>query len=413
MFSRLRMLWVRVRDSLWFIPTVLTLLAAALAIWLVQLEQAMDTTKFQENWLIAVSLDGAREILSTIAGSIITVTGVVFSVTIVALQLSSSQFTPRVLRNFMADQSNQMVLGVFIATFTYTLLVLRVVRSTGENEEFVPQIAVSVAILFSLVSIGFLIHFIHHAARSIQAAVVLVKVTTSALEHVKRLFPEEIGKPEGTLPEEEHLPSNAARIVTVEKEGYLEAVDDSSLFRLGEEQHLLIRMLRPVGAFMIQGEPLAEVWANEPLGDETQKQIRDAFVIGEQRTPEQDLEFFLLELSDMAVKALSPSINDPTTAKHCIDRLTQILRAVGSRRPPAPLRTKEGKVHFIAQTNSFETSVELAFGDILRHGRDNDSIVKKLLGAIDLLESLLPTERHEALQNFRAKAKVWSKSETG
>jgi uncharacterized membrane protein len=155
------------------------------------------------------------------------------------------------------------------------------------------------------------------------------------------------------------------------------------------------------------------VWANEPLGDETQKQIRDAFVIGEQRTPEQDLEFFLLKLSDMAVKALSPSINDPTTAKHCIDRLTQILRAVGSRRPPAPLRTKEGKVHFIAQTNSFETSLELAFGDILHHGRDNDSIVKKLLGAIDLLESLLPTGRHEALQNFRAKARVWSKREMG
>ena len=166
MLARLRLTWAAARDSLWFIPSLLTFSAAVLAIVLISLEAEYSEWLAGDGYsLIGVSVDGARAVLSVIAGSIITVTGVVFSVTIVALQLASSQFTPRILRNFMADRVNQVVLGVFIATFTYTLLVLRVVRSVDEGNPFVPQISVSLAIVFSLLSIGYLIRFIDHAAR--------------------------------------------------------------------------------------------------------------------------------------------------------------------------------------------------------------------------------------------------------
>lgn len=402
MLPQPRMIWVSVRDSLWFIPAVITTMAAGLALSLVGLDAEYDIDLFDGgHWLMGGSVDGARAVLSTIAGSIITVTGVVFSVTIVALQLASTQFTPRVLRNFLADRSNQAVLGVFIATFTYTLLVLRVVRSMDEDEPFVPELSVAVAIILALVSIGFLIHFIHHAARSVQAGVILARVTSEAIGKMNKLFPEQIGQPETPTASDVDMSTGSAEIVDGRHEGYLQAVDDQSLFELGQRQELLIRMTPSIGAFIACGMPLAEVWSVKPLNEETAEKIRGAFIVGDQRSPEQDLEFFIIEISDIAIKALSPSINDPTTAMHCIDRLMQILLALGRRDPPSPLRTKEGRVHFVARCTSFDNCVHLAFDQILHFGRDNPAILRKLSDTLQILERSLPANRHPPLRVLR------------
>ncbi len=403
MLARLQMFWVRIRDSLWFIPAVLTLLAFALSLVLVKVDAAYDINLFEDgHWLMGGSVDGARAVLSTIAGSIITITGVVFSITIVALQLASSQFTPRVLRNFLADRSNQTVLGVFIGTFTYTLLVLRVVRSTSENDSYVPEVSVAVAILMALISIGFLIHFIHHAASSIQAGVILHRITSEALEKIQKLFPEQLGKPESTEDIPVEVPSEQSVVVKALHEGYLQAVDGKTLFELGERQRLLIRMIPPIGEFVVEGMPLAEVWSDDPLGNDTLTSIRGAFIVGSQRSPEQDVEFYLLEIADIAVKALSPSVNDPTTAIHCVDRLMQILLALGKREAPSPLRTKEGRVHFIAKPCTFERAARVSFDQILHFGRDNPAIVDKLSSVLRTLQELVPAKRHEPLIKLRA-----------
>ncbi len=403
MLVRLKTLWTDARDSLWLIPAVLTLIAAVLAFGLVQLESSYAIDLGNGYWLIGGSVDGARAVLSTIAGSLITVTGVVFSVTIVALQLASSQFTPRILRNFMADRSNQYVLGVFIATFTYTLLVLRVVRSTDEGEPFVPQMAVSLAILLSLVSIGFLIHFIHHLARSIQAAALLEKIMDEALEQVERHFPRDVGEPEVDVPPLHDIAGRQPQSVTADRAGYLQGVDEDSLFKLGTGQELRIEMKEPIGAFLLPGQPVALIWCDEPVDDAVYRQVQAAFVVGPQRSPDQDLEYFLLEISDMAVKALSPGINDPTTAKHCIDRLTQILLALGRRRPADPLRTGSGCVHFIAKPCTFESSLGTAFDDVLHYGRGHAAILDKVRHSIALLRSLLPCQRHASLDGVEAR----------
>jgi uncharacterized membrane protein len=403
MFARLTMMWAAVRDSLWFVPALFTLLAAALAFLIVQVDRSFLASIGEfEHWFPTGGAEGARLVLSTIAGSLITVTGVVFSVTIVGLQLASTQFTPRILRNFLADRSNQIVLGVFISTFTYTLLVLRVVRTKLENDAaFVPHLSVALAIVLALVSVGFLIHFIHHAARSIQASVILSRVTTEALFLVDKLFPEETGEPEERPEGEAEVPSWPAEPIAAAEEGYLQAVNGDALFELGEKHQLLVRMAAPVGTFVVEGQALADVWAEETCDEEVRKKIQDAFLLGKERTPEQDVEFCIIEIADMAVKALSPGINDPTTAVHCIDRLTQILLALGKRRPPAPLRTKAGRVHFLTLSATFEGALGLAFDQILHFGRDNPAIVARLGESIKLLRSLLPGERQAVLRTYQ------------
>ncbi|MDZ4818296.1 MAG: DUF2254 domain-containing protein [Planctomycetota bacterium] len=409
MLTRLRMLWERVRDSLWFIPTLFSLIAIGVSLLLVYLEEQFEW-KLRDSgyWLLGGGADGARLVLSTIAGSLITVTGVVFSVTIVSLQLASSQFTPRILRNFMADRSNQIVLGVMISTFTYTLLVLRVIRSKDENgAEFVPHLAVGFAILLALTSIAFLIYFIHHSARSMQAAVILSRITDEALQNVRRLFPDDVGSPEEQLPAL-GLMSGTPLSIASTASGYIQAVDERSLFDFGAERKLLIRMATPVGSFVVEGQTIAKVWSQSACDDAVQQQIRNAIVIGEQRTPGQDLEFSMIEIVDIAIKALSPGINDPTTAVHCMHRLTQILLALGSRRPPAALRTKSGDVHFLAMHATFEDSVRLAFDQILFFGRENPEIVRELRRSAEQLLKLLPPQRHSALQSLLAKLRSLS-----
>lgn len=209
--GRLRLLWTRVRDSLWFLPGVLTLVGAGLAITVTQLEEVgVFDVEILRSWAFGGGVDGARGVLGAIAGGLITVTGVVFSVTIVALQLASSQFTPRVLRNFTADRGNQLVLGVFIGTFTYTLLVLRTIRSADDGEDpFVPRVGVTLAVVLVLVAIGILIFYINHSARSIQVAAILERVAHRTIGDVRRLFPQEIGHPDEARPPDPCGPAGA------------------------------------------------------------------------------------------------------------------------------------------------------------------------------------------------------------
>lgn len=400
MFTRLSLLWSSARDSLWLIPSLLTGASVFLAVALVRFESWLDgEVPLSEFGLFFGSVAGARAVLSTIAGSLITVTGVIFSVTIVALQLASSQFSPRILRNFTADRTNQWVLGIFIGTFTYTLLVLRVVRSTDEGEVFVPQIAVSLAIVLTLISIASLIRFIHHAARSVQASVILERISSVALGQIQRLFPDDLGDAAVEY-DVNALRVGTARPVTATTHGYLQAVDGNALFELAVKRQIFVEMTKPIGAFLIQGETAAEIWSVEEVADETTAQIAQAFVLGDERTPDQDIEFFLLEISDIAVKSLSPGINDPTTAKHCIDRLGQLLAALGNRRPPEPHRTEHEKIHFLERPTRFDRALEVAFADVIHYGRDNPGIVARLRAVLETLANLLTQERAATLRTF-------------
>jgi uncharacterized membrane protein len=397
---RLASAWAGARDSLWFVPGLGAVLGASLALVAVRVPNPGGDLAWLEAWLFGGGVEGARGVLSTIAGSLITVTGVVFSVTVVALQLASSQFSPRVLGGFVADRVNQVVLGVFIGTFTYTLLVLRTIHSEGaDRETFVPQVGVTLALVLLLASIGALIVFIDHAARSVQASVILERETRRTLARMEAVFPEPraLAPPVGVDP-----PAAAPGVpaaVAAGSAGYLQSVDADALGELARASGLTVRTELLVGAFALPGTTLASVWPAGAVDDDVTATVRAAFALGPERTPEQDVELGILALADIAVRALSPGLNDPTTAMHAIDRLAQLLAALAPRvAPTAVRRADEGRgARVIVRQTTFDRAVGLAFDQIRHYGVSDPGVARRLLGVLGELAGATEADARQAI----------------
>lgn len=395
--EKLRTLWHDVVDSLWFLPGMLTLAGGTLAVLLVRHNDSIlgDVDAGDVWWVFGGSPDGAMSVLQAIAGSIITVTGVVFSVTIIALQLASSQFTPRVLRQFMADRSNQAVLGVFIATFTYSLITLRTVRSGEVSDEFVPAVAVTGAVLLALLSIGFLIYYINHIARSIQAAVIIDSVVGSTAEVIPLVFPDTV--PDCDDPErpnaEDLTPARdaAAYEVRASRAGYMQAVERGSLAGQAREHDLLIRLEVEIGEFVLPGQVVMRVWPSSPMPATLPAELFDALVLGLERTPHQDIKHGLIEIMDIAVKAMSPSVNDPTTAVNCIHRMAELLLDLAWReRGDGVERDDAGTVRLIIRRPRLDEAVGLAFHQVRHYSADNATVMIVLIETLANLAALSP-----------------------
>lgn len=417
-------LWERVRDSLWFIPTTMTVAAAGLATGMVWVDNEVLSAREAAElwWLFGGSPEGARGVLVAIASSLITVTGVVFSMTIVALQLASSQFTPRVLQNFTRDRGNQLVLGVFIGTFTYTLLLLRTVRAPIEDgaDGFVPAAGVTLAVLLALVSIGFLIFYIHHVARSIEASTIVDRVTHETLGVIRARFPEPEedgegagegdGEGDGDEDAAPQAPPGAPAEVPSQRSGYVQIVRLQRLVELADEAGLVVRVDAAVGRFVLAGETLASVWPREAAGEKTIEAIRSTFAFGDRRTLPHDVELGLIQLSDIAVKALSPGINDPTTAMMALDRVAELVVALGAR-PRRESRTGEdGTLRLLVPTLDFARVVEVAFGQARRYGGRDTALLLHLIGVVRQCGRRLgaPERRvlHDALQEIGDQAGI-------
>jgi uncharacterized membrane protein len=418
--EKIRVLWAEIRDSLWFIPGLLTLGGALLAIAVVAFnDDIIDALGVEPDeiwWLFGAGSDGARSILDAISGSLIQVTGVVFSVTIIALQLASTQFTPRVLRTFTADRSNQVVLGVFIGTFTYALLVQRAIRSSGDDSDgFVPALAITVAILLTLFSIGCLIYFINHAARSIQASVIIHNVTRDTREIGERIFAREDrvrrrradpdladegdAAPDGCRGGEEEEDEGEPHYIGERAGGYVQGIDEKHLFELADAHDLRLRIEHGIGDFVLPGEPLLAVWPAGRVSDELDRAFRKRFVMGLERTPRQDFEFGLIELVDIGVKALSPSINDPTTAMMALDRLAELLVIMGRHNAlDCERRNGAGRLCLTVRRPSFEKGLALTFDQIRHHGADDPALMGRMLDLLgDIGVLVLPEHRPAVL----------------
>jgi uncharacterized membrane protein len=389
--TRILVAWEAVRDSLWFPAALMTGAAVALAFVTVQLDGQLGRTQFYLAFLGGV--EGSRSVLGVIGGSAITVTGTIFSITIIALQLASTQYTPRVLHDFTSDRGNQVVLGVFIATFTYSLLILRTIHGPdGGVDQFVPSLSVAVAILLALISVGFLIYFIHHVTRSIQVWHIVDRPSRDTIALVERLFPEHVGRP-GAAPKETEV--GRPGVVTARGSGYLQAVDAEALFRLEDRPRLVVRMELRLGDFVLPGAMLASVWPAAAMDRGVREAIRQAFVVGAERTLRDDVEFGVQQIADVAIRALSPGVNDPTTAVHCIDRLAEVVTRLGIRPEPESVRTDStGRVAFIARPTSFERVVALAFDQIRHYGVGDPRVAAHLLEMLGRIRSVLSQDRH-------------------
>lgn len=379
-----RKIWIEVRSSLWFVPTLLVLAAIILALGLVELDVVFAKPLSAKSWgpLLNAGSEGARGMLTAIAGSMITVAGVAFSITIVTLSLASTQYTPRILRNFMRDRANQFVLGVFVAIFTYCLIVLRTIRGGAENDGagFVPLLAVAFALLLALVSIGFLIFFIHHVATSIQASSILRAITDETRSAIDALFPDNLGEEKVDAPVPELSEMGPWHPVEVQATGYLQHVSVSGLLNFAEEHDLVLRLEQHPGEFVAPGAPL--LCADRALDDQSRDALRSFFAIADFRTVEQDAGFGIRQIVDIAMKALSPGVNDTSTAVSCLDYLGALLCQIAGRHLASPFRAKQGKLRVIAPTPLFEHFVAKSFDEVRHSAAGNVTILGHLLRVI-------------------------------
>ncbi|HUF39531.1 MAG TPA: DUF2254 domain-containing protein [Anaerolineales bacterium] len=397
--------WEVIRSSYWFIPTVLTGGAIALSFWTLNLDRAVRSGQLQLlDWVYTGGPEGVRTLLSVLAGSMITMASLSYSITIVALTLASSQFGPRLLANFMRDTGNQVVLGTFVATFIYCLLVLRTVRSVEESV-FVPHISVTVAFFLGVISLGLLIYFIHHASASIHVENVVASVERELSRAIERLFPEKKGAYlfEYTLRQEDDVPEafgEEARPVASRTSGYLQTIDDDRLMKLAVKGDLLLRLEHRPGEFIAAGKTLVQAWPADRLEEEIEEKIANAFQLGAQRLRLQDVEFAIDQLVEIALRALSPGINDPFTAMACIDRLGAALARLAERRIPSAYRyDAEDKLRLITDPVTFEGIVEAAFNQIRQHARANAAVTIRLLETLAVIGARTRTEsEREALR---------------
>lgn len=401
MLARFQRLLTYLRASLWFVPALMVAGAVIIALGLIEADSRLDREMLAE-WprLFGASAEGARNILSAIAGSMITVAGVTFSLTIVALSLASNQYTPRILRNFMRDRGNQVVLGIFVSVFIYCLVVLRTIR--GGEEAFIPSLSVVFAIALAVVSIGFLIYFIHHIATSIQASSITASVAEETIRAITFLFPQRVGdEPEQTPPyhQEIELEGKSWLVVPAPATGYIQSVDPDALVNLAEEHKTVLRMERGVGEFIIQGSPLASLMLEGELGPNLVRDVSDIYAINGYRTVEQDAGFGIRQLVDIALKALSPGVNDTTTALTCVDYLGAILYCLAGRRIPPRYRYSQGKLRVIARGPTFDSLVNEAFHEIRQSAGGNVAVILRMLQTIMSIASQTESEfRRRALR---------------
>jgi uncharacterized membrane protein len=371
------------RTTLWVLPTLMVALAIALFAFTYQLDSGVASGRWRApGWAIAGDPDAVRQVLIGIAAAVITVAGVVFSITILALQLASQQFGPRMLRNFIRDRGTQASLGAFVATFVYSVLTLGSVARGSSS--FVPHISVTVALALTLVDLGVLIYFIHHVATSIQLTNVVAGIARDFRSTVVDLNEEAVrtrSRVEATGPEmrEVRMRLETGAPVAARTSGFLQAVGHDRLVRIAASSDAIIRLLHRPGHFVVEGQPLAIVWPPEAVGDVTEALTRE-HIVGSNRTLTQDPGFAVDQLVEVAIRALSPAVNDTFTALNCIDWLGDCLCRVA--RDPLPdgiYRDADGAVRLIDRVVTFERLVKGATDKIRQAGRGMPAVLIRQL----------------------------------
>ena len=375
--QRLAAIWVNLRTSLWFTPSLIVLAGIAAAVGLSQAGQIYPAlAQSSLPALFGFSAEGSRAMLSAIATSMITVAGVAFSITIVALSLASQQYSPRVLRHFMGDRGNQVVLGTFVGIFAYCLVLLPTIRGTDGGH--VPALAVGFGVVLALVGVGCLVYFIHHVASAIQASAIVAAIAHETHQAIDAMFPETFGR------EAEPSPAGLDGLrwhpVPAPRSGFLQLLNEPSLLRCAAVHDLIVRMECRIGDYVLAGEPLISI--NRP-DEKAGAAAASAFTIERYRTVDQDAAFGIRQLVDVALRALSPSLNDPTTAVLCLNYLADLLRHAASRQAESRYRRAEGNVRLIALRPDFDELVRLAFDQIGESAAGSRSVLERLLWALE------------------------------
>lgn len=384
----------KLTDAYWVIPAACVAGTGALALLLIEIDEGLD--RGGNAIAFAGGPDSARSLLAAIASSMLTLTALVFSITVVVLQLASSQFSPRVLRTFLHDRKNQVTLGVFTATFVYALVALRAVRGEdGVGDRFVPGITISVAFAMVLVSVGLFIAYIHNITQSIRVSNIIDRITTETERAIAQVGGDR-STPRATPPVSR---SPAPHVVSAPERGVLTGFDEASLVRRARDAAGWIEIPHPVGAFVPAGAPMAHLHAT---GEHDVEAIGAAFTLAVERSMDHDPAFGFRQLVDIAERALSPGTNDPSTAVQCLDQLHHLLRRIAETELPTGVLTDdEGSVRVVASTLAWEDYLALSFDEIRLWGGGSLQIHRRLrliLG--DLCDVVGPSQLDSVLEQI-------------
>lgn len=378
-----------VRSSLWAVPGAFVLGALALALLLALLERPLGGV----SWLrFPGEADTARSILSTIAGVMITFTGLVFSITVLVLQLASQQYTPRVLRTFMQDRISKVALGLFVATFVYSVAVL---WRVGPGE--LPALSIGVAIAFVLASIGVFVQYISHVTNAIQVSSIINRVAEEARGAIDDVFRDESDRGDDERVASAEL-GRASEVIDAPRPGMIQHVNVDRLVRVAAEADVVLVVRSAIGDFVAKGAALVTAHGGE-LDDDARERVLGSVSIGRQRTGAADVAFSLRSLVDIAQRALSPSLNDPTTAVQAIDHVHDLLRRIVARPwPSANRRDEDGNVRLVLPEASWDDYVTLAVTEIRRSGRDSIQVLRRLRAMLEDLRDVAPLGRRAPME---------------
>lgn len=397
--------WTTARDAvraqLWPVPTFGVVLALVLGLVLPRIDEVLDPA-LSPTWsdvLFGGDADAARSLLGAVSSSLINVTALTFSLTVVTLQLASSQFSPRLLRTFASDGFVQATLAMFLGTFTYALTVLRSVRSSSEAgaAEFVPQVAVSVSFLLAVVSVLGLVLFLAHLVRQIRVETMLRDVHRDATATIDAVLHDRSVGSRQVL----DMPSAPASAIPVPApvDGFVTSVDHHSLLHAAVTAGAMVRLEVHPGTFVVSGTPLGLAWPvagggmAQEASDELVRAVAGSVQTGPERTAAQDVGLGLRQLSDVANKALSPGINDPTTAIHALAHVSALLCTLAQHDlGPVLLHDDDGHVRVVARRPDFAAYVELGVAQPRRYGANDPDVLAQLFRVLHDLAHRVPVD---------------------
>ena len=426
---RLSTQWHDLQSSLWFRPAAATVLAIILAFSITAIDQL---PYFTAPVFLRIGVDSARAVLGVIAGAMLSVVGTIFSLLMVVLVLASQQFSPRILRNFARDRTSQDVLSLFIGAFTYSLLVMGRI-SEHEDRVFTPVLSITVAIVLALVAIGAFIHFIDHITRIIRASHIVADVNSQTEMLLKKHLASEPkehqlrtnanGKDkngndkaanaeiegeeeeeESVIEEEPSWQASEATFVRAPRPGNIQTVDADALLRIAKEYGISIKVERSIGDFVAREGVLLALLPGQKASQELLDALYSAFDFGTERTMYGDVLFGIRQLVDIALRAISPSVNDPTTAVSCIDYLTNILvQAAHHADVSGRYYDEDGRVRLVMPRPTFVMMLDLAFNQIRHYSHTEVTITVRVLDALaEISQATQDEDRHTAIWRHAA-----------
>ena len=399
----------RLRASLFVLPMAAVVVAVASAAVTVSIDRSLDPVTTDLPLGFTSTVESARALLSTMAGATIAFAGIAISVSLLVMQQASSQYSPRVVPTLFRDPFNKRVMAVVIGTFTYCLMVLRAVRSSLEEdgEPVIPNLSVAVAVAFGILTLLAVVAFINHNAHAMDISDILERVTRESIAQIRQEWEvlDSQRPPNGEAPAART--GGPATIVRFDGSGWIQQINVAALGRAAPEGSTITVHTRP-GRYAVEGTTLCTISPPVPEPDPVEREIRSAVLIGGTRTMQQDASHGLRQLADVALRALSPGVNDPTTAQDAIFHATAVLAELHRRTPPLTSRPLPGgRWVVLPHLHSHDDLVRLAFEEIRRAAAPHPSVCIYLLEALRLLrDSAGASGSHPASEEIASQAEL-------